>query len=49
MSKTLSTFMTVALTILVLSTLIIGKCYQELKNSNNDYHTKLSNYQIQPK
>jgi hypothetical protein len=49
MNQTLSTFMKVALTTLVLSVLIIGKCYTELKVKNEDYHSKISKYQIHTK
>jgi hypothetical protein len=49
MNKTISTFMKVAITTLVLSVLIIGKCYTELKEKNEDYHFKISNYQIHTK
>jgi hypothetical protein len=49
MNQTLSTFMKVTFTVFVLSVLIIGKCYTELKAKNEDYHSKISNYQIRTK
>jgi hypothetical protein len=48
-NKTLSTFLKVAFVMLVLSGLVIGKCYEALKTKNNDYHNTITNYQIQPK
>lgn len=49
MSETLSTFMKIALTIVVLSTLIMGLTYKALKTTNNDYHQKLNHFQIKEK
>jgi hypothetical protein len=49
MNESLAAFMKVAMTMLILSGLIIGVAYQALKDKNNEYHPKVNQYQIQEK
>jgi hypothetical protein len=41
--------MKITMVILILTTLIIGKCYQTLKDKNEDFHSKIDKYQITTK
>ena len=49
MNDSLYTFMKLVMTIVVLSGLVIGTAYEALKNTNNDYHQKINQYQIKEK
>lgn len=49
MSNTLATYMKIAMTMVVLSTLVIGLVYQSLKETNTEVHDSIENYQIKVK
>lgn len=46
MSKTLATFMAIAITAIILGSLMIGIVYQSLSNKNNEHQNNQSIYQL---
>lgn len=48
MSKTLATFMSVAIVMIILSGLYYGITYQSLKNKHESDNQVIDSYQIQP-
>ena len=46
MDKTISTFMVVALAVIVVVGLVWGGIIHTLENTNSTFHSKLENYQV---
>lgn len=49
MNETLSTFMKIAFTMVILTVFFIGICYQALQDKNCEFNQKVTQYQIKDK